>query len=50
LPNHRVRYDYSEILLSVEWEFPTDVSGQPVSPILKGQEIEKRERFRTQVN
>jgi hypothetical protein len=35
---------------TVEWEFLTDVSGQPIGPILKGQEIQKWEHCRTQVN
>jgi hypothetical protein len=31
----------SEILHSVEWQFLVDVSGQPIVPIFKGQEIQK---------
>jgi len=28
-------------LYTIEWEFLTYVSGQPIGPILKGQEIQK---------
>jgi hypothetical protein len=27
----------------MDWEFPTNISGQPISPIFKGREIQKRE-------
>jgi hypothetical protein len=40
----------SEILRSVEWYFITDVLDQPISGILKGQEIQKREKSMTELN
>jgi hypothetical protein len=30
----------SGILYSVEWQFFTDVSGHPIGPIFKGQEVD----------
>jgi hypothetical protein len=39
----------SEILCSREWELLTDVSEQPIGPIFKCQEIQKRELSMTEV-
>ena len=40
----------SEILSRREWELLTDVSDQPINPIFKCQEIQKRELSMTEVN
>jgi len=40
----------SEILHNVEYWFLTNISGQPVSPISKGQEIQERDQNATEVN
>jgi hypothetical protein len=40
----------SEILRSVEWQFPTNISGQIVGPTFKGQEIQKRQYCTIEVN
>jgi hypothetical protein len=40
----------SEILRSMEWLYLTNISGQPLSPIFKGQEIQKGEQCTTEVN
>jgi len=35
---------------SVQWWFLTDISGQPIGTISKGQQIKKREQSTTDVN
>jgi hypothetical protein len=40
----------SEILRSAEWSFCTDILGQPISPIVKSQEIQKRGHSLTEDN
>jgi len=38
------------MLRSLEWLFVTGVSGQPINPIFKGQEMQKREQSTPEVN
>jgi hypothetical protein len=39
LPQSRVDLRSYGILRSAEWQFHTDVSGQPIGPIFKGPEV-----------
>lgn len=41
MPNGHVISALSEILKTAEWQLLTDISGQPIGPIFKGQEIQK---------
>jgi len=41
---------FTEILLTVEWQFLTDVSGQHIGPNFKGKEIQKRENGMIEIN
>jgi len=36
---HKRRFCFSGILRGVDWQLFTDVSGQPISPIFKGQAV-----------
>jgi hypothetical protein len=38
-PRYGIDLHSSEITRNVKWQFLTDVSGQPICPIFKGQEI-----------
>jgi hypothetical protein len=49
--HHQIMWNLrsSEILHSADWQFHTDILGQPISPTFKGQEIQKTEYSTTEV-